>query len=82
MEIASRAARKQFADGTVLEATYALHSDGTVTRQITSAGEVPQNNKPTVFRQLNEAERRACCADRISAIGCLRDAIDADGWEA
>ena len=79
-EIARRAARKRFADHTVLTATYALHDDGTVTRQVTSANGVPQVNKPTPFRQLNEAERRVNCADGISAIGFLLGAIRADGW--
>ena len=79
-EIMSRHATKQFPDGTLLIAVYALHDDGTVTRQITSANGVPQVNKPTPFRQLDEDERRINCADGVSAYGFLLGAIRADGW--
>ena len=79
-EIVSRHAIKGFADGTILTATYALHEDGTLTRQVTSVNGVPQANKPTVFRTLNEKERRVNLADGISAIGFLEGAISADGW--
>ena len=79
-EIASRVACQRFADGTALEATYALHADGTVTRQITSANGVSQVNKPTSFRQLTETERRVNCADGVSAYLFLVDVIEADGW--
>ena len=81
-EIASRAACKRFADGTELGATYALHADGTVTRQITSANGVPQANTSTPFRQLDETERRVNCADGVSAYLFLVDVIRADGWTA
>jgi hypothetical protein len=79
-EIAARDARMQTADGTLYEATYALHDDGTVTRQITAINGVPQDNRPTPFRWLNETERRVNLADGISALGFLLGVISADGW--
>lgn len=78
--IASLNARTRTADGSRLTAVFAIHDDGTVTRQITTIDGVAQDNKPAVFRQLDAAERRINCADALSAIGFLAGVIAAEGW--
>ena len=79
-EIATRDASKRFPDGATLTAIFAIHDDGTVTRQITSRDGRPDVNRPTPFRWLNADERRINCADGISAYGFLLGVIRADGW--
>jgi hypothetical protein len=80
MEIASLNARRRAPDGTCLTATYALNDEGTVTRQITEVDGRAVDNKPAVFRFLDEDERRVNCADRLSAIGFLAGVITAEDW--
>ena len=79
-EIAALNARTQTPDGGQFTATFALHDDGAVTRQITSVDGQPVDNKPSVFRQLDEAECRVNLADRLSAIGFLAGVVAAEGW--
>ena len=79
-EIASLNARTRAPDGAQFTAVFALHDDGTVTRQITSVDGIPQDNKPAAFRHLDEAERRVNLADTLSAIGFLAGVIAAEGW--
>ena len=79
-EIASRNARTRTPDGTQFTAVYALHDDGTVTRQNTTVNGAATDNRPAVFRQLDEGERRINLADGISAIGFLAGVIAAEGW--
>ena len=79
-EIASLTARTRTPDGTQFTAIYAIHDDGTLTRQITTVNGASVDNRPAVFRQLDEAERRVNLADGISAIGFLAGVIAAEGW--
>ena len=79
-EIATRNARTQIPDGTRFTATFAIHDDGMVTRQITSVNEVPQDNEPSFVRQMTEDERRVNLTDRLSAIGFLVGVAAAEGW--
>ena len=79
-EIATLNARKQDLGAGYLAAVFALHDDGTVTRQITAIDGVTVANQPAVFRRLDEAERRINCADRLSAIGFLAGVVAAEGW--
>ena len=79
-EIVSLNARMTAPDGTRFTAVYAINDDGTVTRHITSVGGTPADNKPAVFRQLDETERRVNLADRLSAVGFLAGVIAAEGW--
>ena len=79
-EIATLNARKQDLGAGYLTAVFALHDDGTVTRQITAVDGVTVANQPAVFRRLDEAERRVNCADRLSAIGFLAGVVAAEGW--
>ena len=79
-EIATLHARRQSPDGTRYAATFALTGDGTLTRKITEVNGATVDNRPAVFRYLDEAERRANCADGLSAIEFLAGVIAAEGW--
>lgn len=80
-EVASLDARKRFADGSRRTATFALHADGSITRQITSADGVPEDNKPAPFRLLDEERRNRYCTDATSARLYLAGVIAAEGWQ-
>ena len=79
-EIASLNARMLTPDGGHLAATFALHDDGTVTRQITGVNGAAVDNRPAPFRYLDEDERRIVTADGLSALGFLAGVIVAEGW--
>ena len=79
-EIASLNARKRFADGSRRTATFALHANGTVTRQITGVDGIPEDNKPAQFRLLDEDRRRTYCADTTAGRLYLAGVIAAEGW--
>ena len=79
-EIATLNARKRFADGSRRTATFALLADGTITRQITGVDGIPEDNKPTQFRLLDEDRRRAACADATVGRLYLAGVIAAEGW--
>jgi hypothetical protein len=79
-EIVALNARTSTPDGSQYAATFAVHDDGTVTRQITAVNGAAVDNRPATFRYLDERERRMNCADRISAIWFLRSVIGAEGW--
>jgi hypothetical protein len=79
-EIASLNARKRFADGSRRTATFALHADGTITRQITSVDGVAEDGKPAQFRRVDEGDIRRYCGDATRARIHLAGVLDAEGW--
>jgi len=79
-EIASLNAHAWTSDGGQYTAIWALHDDGTVTRQYTSVDGMTVTTEPTVYRRLTEAEQRVNCADPLSAADYLAHLLDAKGW--
>ena len=80
MQIATLNARKRFADGSRRTATFTLHADGTITRQITSINGVAEYRKPKPHRRLDEDDRLRYCADATRARLHLAGIIAAEGW--
>lgn len=79
-EIASLNARKRSADDSRRTATFTLHADGTITRTITSVDGIPEDNKPSPFRHLDEDHHRRYCADATAGRLYLAGVIAAEGW--
>jgi hypothetical protein len=79
-EIASLNARTRFADGSRYTATFTLHANGQITRQVTSRNGIAVDRDTEPFRLLDEDHRNRYCTDATTGRLYLAGVIAAEGW--